>query len=425
MEFLGDETIDRRACRLCHMIKDKKVLVILDDIQEKVDLEILGLPQVPNCKLLLTSRIREVLSVEMRIQKEFQLNLLNAEENWSLFEKMAGEVVQNSAIREVAIQVAQKCRGLPVLVVIVASALKNTSTLHAWKDALRRLKTFDKQGFTEKAYLALEWSYEQLDDEELKPFFLLSGIMRGYSICLLDLLKYSMALGLIKNVDTLEEAQDALHSLVEKLKDCCLLLEDSDDNKLVRMHDLVHEVVNRIALRDQYVFKVAIGDEFKEWPAKDFCTKCTMIIVKRCSIPHLPEGLECLELKMFTFSSRDADHYLEIPNNFFEGMKKLKVLDFTRLSIPSLPSSLEFLESLRTLCLDQCTLGDVTLIGQLQNLEILSFQESKFKELPKEIGQLTRLRLLDLNGFSQLEVISPNVLSSLKRLEHLGMSNSF
>ncbi|KAM5553547.1 hypothetical protein ABKV19_025659 [Rosa sericea] len=106
-------------------------------------------------------------------------------------------------------------------------------------------------------------------------------------------------------------------------------------------------------------------------------------------------------------------------------MKKLRVLDLTRFSIPSLPSSLQFLESLRTLCLDQCTLGDVTLIGQLQNLEILSFLKSKFKELPKEIGLLTRLRLLDLTGCSQLEVISPNVLSSLKRLEHLRMRNSF
>ncbi|KAM5553551.1 hypothetical protein ABKV19_025662, partial [Rosa sericea] len=425
MEFLGDETTDRRASRLSQRLKNKKVLVILDDIEEKVDLEIVGVPRVLNCKVLLTSRTREVLSGEMRTQKEFPLDLLNAEENWTLFEKMAGGVVQNSAIREVATEVAQKCGGLPVLVVTVASALKNRSTVEPWKDALRRLNKFEKKGFMEKAYLALEWSYEQLDDEELKPLFLLSGIIRGYSIYLDDLLKYSMGLGLIKNVDTMEEAQDALLSLVEKLKDSCLLLEDSDDNKYVRMHDLVHEVVNRIASREQHVFKVAIGDEFKEWLAKDLCKKSTMIVLDSYSMPHLPEGLECPELKMFTFSSRDVDHYLKIPSNFFEGMKKLKVLDFTSLSIPSLPSSFQFLESLRTLCLDQCTLGDVTLIGQLQNLEILSFLESKLKELPKEIGQLTRLRLLDLNGCSQLEVISPNVLSNLKRLENLRMGNSF
>ncbi|KAM5553554.1 disease resistance protein [Rosa sericea] len=425
MNFLGDETTDKRASRLFSRIKKKKVLVILDDIQEKIDLEIVGVPRVSNCKVLLTSRTRKVLSGEMRTQKEFQLDLLDAEENWSLFEKMAGDVVQNPAIRKVATEVAQKCGGLPVLVVTVGSALKNRTTLHAWKDALRRQKKFEKEGFTEKAYLALEWSYEQLDDEELKPLFLLSGIMRDESINLLDLLKYSMGLGLIKNVDTMEEAQDALHSLVEKLKDSCLLLEDSDSKKYVRMHDLVHEVVNRIALRDQHVFKVAIGDEFKEWPTKDFCTKCTMVILDNCSIPHLPEGLEYPELKMFTFCSSDFDHCLEIPRNFFEGMKKLKVLDFTNLSIPTLPPSLQFLKSLQTLCLDACTLGDLALVGELRNLEMLSFLKSKFRKLPEEIGQLTRLRLLDLNGCSQLEVISPNVISNLKRLEYLRMGDSF
>ncbi|KAM5553553.1 hypothetical protein ABKV19_025664, partial [Rosa sericea] len=150
-----------------------------------------------------------------------------------------------------------------------------------------------------------------------------------------------------------------------------------------------------------------------------------MIVLKMCSISHLPQGLECPELKMFTFSSRDFDHCLEIPSNFFEGMKKLTVLDLTGLSIPSLPASLQFLDSLQTLCLDYCTLGDLALVGELRNLEILSFLKSKFRKLPEEIGQLTRLRLLDLNGCSQLELISPNVLSNLKRLENLRMGNSF
>ncbi|PRQ37039.1 putative P-loop containing nucleoside triphosphate hydrolase, leucine-rich repeat domain, L [Rosa chinensis] len=425
MDFLGDETTDKRASRLFSRIKKNKVLVILDDIHAKIDLEIVGVPRVSNCKVLLTSRTREVLSGEMHTQKEFQLDLLDAKENWSLFEKMAGDVVQNPAIREVAIEVAQKCGGLPLLVVTVARALKDRSALYAWKDAVRRLKIFDKEGFTEKSYLALEWSYEQLDDKELKPLCLLSGIMRDYSMNLLDLLKYSMGLGLIKNVDTMEEAQNALHSLVEKLKDSCLLLEDSDNNKYFRMHDLVHEVVNQIALREQHVFKVTIGDEFKEWPAKDFCKKSTMIILDNYSIPHLPEGLEYPELEMITFCSSDFDHCLEIPRNFFEGMKKLKVLDFTNLSIPTLPPSLQFLKSLRTLCLDACTLGDLALVGELRNLEMLSFLKSKFRKLPEEIGQLTRLRLLDLNGCSQLEVISPNVISNLKRLENLRMGDSF
>ncbi|PRQ37003.1 putative P-loop containing nucleoside triphosphate hydrolase, leucine-rich repeat domain, L [Rosa chinensis] len=421
MDHRENETEAGRARYLCDRIKGKKMLLILDDVWERIDLESVGLPPLSTLKILLTSRSGRVLSSDMGTQKEFPLDVLDEKETWTLFEKMSGEIVKNVAIQSIATKVAKRCGGLPVLVVTVARALKN-GTIHEWKDALRRLKKFDGQGLTEKAYSAIEWNYSKLDNEELKSLFILCGVVVGASNTLFisDLWKYSMGLGLLKDVDTVGEAWDALCSMIEQLKYSCLLLE-SDDNTLVRMHDLVKDVAKRIASREQHVLSLSPGSELKEWPNKDFCSKCTMISLDQCDIPEFPEVLQCQELTLFLLDNVVQ----EIPCNLFRKMKKLRVLDLTRFSIPLLPSSLQFLESLQTLCLDQCTLGDVTLLGQLQNLEILSFLYSKFKELPKEIGLLTRLRLLDLTGCSQLEVISPNVLSSLKRLEHLRMRNSF
>jgi len=77
------------------------------------------------------------------------------------------------------------------------------------------------------------------------------------------------------------------------------------------------------------------------------------------------------------------------------------------------------------LCLDQCVLGDIAVIGELKNLAILSLFCSHISQLPREIGLLTHLRLLDLSHCSKLEVIPPNVLSSFVALEHLYMGNSF
>lgn len=86
----------------------------------------------------------------------------------------------------------------------------------------------------------------------------------------------------------------------------------------------------------------------------------------------------------------------QIPNNFFIGMTELRVLDFVAMHLPSLPSSLCLLSNLQTLCLDYGVFGDVSIIGELKTLEIRSFQGSNIEELPREIGQLTRLRLLNL-----------------------------
>ncbi|XP_068336364.1 disease resistance protein At4g27190-like [Pyrus communis] len=412
-----DESVDMgtRANLLRARIKEGKPLVILDDVLEKIDFEAVGLVGVPNCKLLLTSRERQVLFHDMRTQKDFQLGFLKENESWSLFEKMAGDVVKDNRILKEATQLAKKCGGLPVLVVAVASALRD-GTLGEWKDALRSFKRFDKKELNEKAFLALKWSYEQLEDQELKQLFLLCGSCCNF---LSDLLKYSMGMGLIKNVDTVEDARNSLNRMVKKLKNSCLLL-DSYGDETVRMHELVRDVAVRIASDDQKAFSRADGDEVKEWPTEDFLKKCTMMSLKRCKIPRLPEvPWECPELKLLILENDDIGDSQEIPSKCFEGMKELKVLDVTGIRIPSLPLSLLSLKHLHTLCLDYCELADITLVGQLTNLKILSLLQSKIKELPKEIGQLTSLQLLDLTGCSELLVISPGVISSLTRLEDL------
>ncbi|KAM2685401.1 hypothetical protein EV1_046775 [Malus domestica] len=330
---------------------------------------------------------------------------------------MAGNVVKDNRILKEATQLAKKCGGLPVLVVAVASALRESS-LEEWKDALRSFKRFDKKELNEKALLALKWSYEQLEDQELKQLFLLCGSCSNF---LSDLLKYSMGLGLIKNVETVEEARNSLNRMVKKLKNSCLLL-DSYDDETVRMHELVRDVAVRIASDDQKAFSIGYGDEVKEWPTGDFLKKCTSMFLRGCKIPRLPEvPWECPELKLLILSNNNMGDSQEIPSKFFEGMKELKVLDVSGIRIPSLPPSLQSLKHLQTLCLDRCELVDITLVGQLTNLKILSLLESKIKELPKEIGQLTRLQLLDLTGCSELVVISPGVISSLTRLEDLRM----
>ncbi|CAN6572694.1 unnamed protein product [Malus baccata var. baccata] len=414
-----DESVDMgtRANLLRARIKEGKPLVILDDVLERIDFEAIGLVGVPNCKLLLTSRERQVLFHDMRTQKNFELRFLKENESWSLFEKMAGNVVKDNRIMKEATQLAKKCGGLPVLVVAVASALRESS-LEEWKDALRSFKRFDKKEMNEKAFLALKWSYERLEDQELKQLFLLCG---GCSNFLSDLLKYSMGMGLIKNVETVEEARISLNLMVKKLKHSCLLLDSYDDGT-VRMHELVRDVADRIASDDQKAFSRAYGDEVKQWPNEDFLKKCTSMSLDCCKIPRLPEvPWECPELKLLILENDNIVDSQEIPSKFFEGLKELKVLDVTRFSIQSLPPSLQLLKHLHTLCLDQCQLVDITLVGQLTNLKILSLLESKIKELPKEIGELTRLQLLDLTGCSELVLISPGVISSLTRLEDLRM----
>ncbi|XP_062005046.1 disease resistance protein At4g27190-like isoform X1 [Rosa rugosa] len=416
---LESRSIADKARRICGRISNKNTLIVLDDIWSYVDLKAVGLPDVATCKVLLTSRIKELLYNKMGTQKNFQLANLEENECWQLFESKAGEVVRDQRIRTVAAQVANRCGGLPILVVTVASALKE-STLPEWRNALKRLKKFEKKGSAEQAFLALEWSYDRLDDEGLKPLFLLCGVIAWKnSIRLEDLLKLAMGLGLLKNIDTVEEARDLLLSLVKKLKGFCLLLDTNSDTA-VRMHDLVIDVADNIASRDGRFLSVACGAELENWTDEGLFGKCSKISIKSDSLAKLSEVLEFQKLEMFHLRCEDK-YRLQVPNSFFANMEKLRVLSL--INVKNL-ASLGFLKNLQILCLDQCEMEDIAVVGELSKLEILSLGNSNITELPKEIGELTCLRLLDLTWCYSLQVIAPNVLSRLTRLEDLRMRYS-
>ncbi|KAJ0079699.1 hypothetical protein Patl1_24199 [Pistacia atlantica] len=117
----------------------------------------------------------------------------------------------------------------------------------------------------------------------------------------------------------------------------------------------------------------------------------------------------------------NKDSSFGIPGEFFMVMPKLKVLNLFRIQQSSLPSSLDLLANLQTLCLNNNNIKDVAIIGKLKKLKVLSLRNTDIEELPTEMGQLTQLRLLDLSNCVQLHVIAPNVISKLSQLEELYM----
>nr|XP_034918019.1 uncharacterized protein LOC118051475 [Populus alba] len=420
---LDAETDRGRASQLYERLKKlTRVLVILDDIWKELKLEDVGIPSGSDhegCKILMSSRNEYVLSREMGANRNFPIQVLPEREAWNFFEKMAGVSVKNPSVQPVAAEVAKGCAGLPILLATVARALKNKDS-YAWKDALKQLTRFDKDEIDKRVYSCLELSYNALRGDEIKPLFLLCGLFPTYGTSISDLLRYVIGLDLFKGRSTLEEAINRLHTLVDELKASCFLLEGDNDGN-VKMHDFVQSFAISVASRDHHVLIVA--DELKEWPTNDVLQQYTRISLPFRKIPDLPAILECPHLNSFLLLNKDPS--LQIPDSFFREMKELKVLDLTAVNLSPLPSSLQYLENLQTLCLDHCVLEDISIVGELKKLQVLSLHSSNLVCLPREIGKLTRLLLLDLNNCERLEVISPNVLSSLTRLEELYMGNSF
>ncbi|AES81099.2 NB-ARC domain disease resistance protein [Medicago truncatula] len=403
------------------MRKDKKVLIVLDDVWDILDFECIGLPYLEHekyCKILLTSRDEKVCK-NLGCNVNFQVSVLSEDEAWYLFREMSGGIVDTYDINPIASEVAKECGGLPLAIVTVGRALSNEGK-SAWEDALRHLRNFQSSPFSDVGkfvYPSIELSLKFLDSREHKLFLMLCGLYpEDFDIPIESLLCHGFGLGPFKDISASWEARNRVHTLVEDLRRKFLLL-DSSVPGCVKMHDIVRNVVISVAFKNaedkfmvKYTFKSLKEEKLNEINAISLILDDTK---------ELENGLHCPTLKILQVSSKSKEPMFW-PELFFQSMSTLKVLSMKNLCIPKLPYLSQASVNLHTLQVEHCDVGDISIIGkELKHLEVLSFAHSNIKELPIEIGNLGSVRLLDLSNCNDLDIISDNILIRLSRLEEL------
>ncbi|PNY12647.1 disease resistance protein (TIR-NBS-LRR class) [Trifolium pratense] len=118
-----------------------RVLVILDDVQEKIELEDIGIPNDGSngCKVLLTTRRQRECGL-MDCQSQIPLGPLSNDEAWVLLKKYSGiEDEPSSDILNVAHQIVFECEMLPGTIKEVGSSLKSKPVVE-WKVSLDNLR---------------------------------------------------------------------------------------------------------------------------------------------------------------------------------------------------------------------------------------------------------------------------------------------
>ncbi|KAG2380280.1 Disease resistance protein [Vigna angularis] len=441
----------RADCLRRRLKKDRgNILLIFDDLWHKLDLNKLGIPiedyhddedfnrqKADNkdgnndpsskvlkkenilgghkgCKILLTSRDKNVLCVEMDVKSTFCVRELDDKDSLILFQKLAGIHNEMSSSKQEIVK--KYCEGLPMAIVVVARALRNKSE-SVWEATMKRHKKHELVGEGRSMDISVKMSYEHLENEEIKSIFLLCAQM-GRRALIMDLVKYCFGLGILEGVSSLWEAREKIKTSIEKLKDSGLLLDESSNNHFY-MHDMVRDTALSIAHKDHNAFNLRNG-KLDDWPELE---KCTSIFMCNSDIIDGLEVINCPQLKLFQIDTNDP--YLKIPKSFFRRMTNLRVLIMTGFRVSNLPSSIQYLSKLRMLCLQQCTLDcNLSIIGKLKKLRILSFSGSILKNLPIELQCLDKLRMLDISDCSELKIIPPNVISSLTCLEELYIRES-
>ncbi|TXG65730.1 hypothetical protein EZV62_007005 [Acer yangbiense] len=152
LHFRKESESGRAGALRARLKNENKILLILDDICGRLDLDKVGIPfeeDHKGCKLLLTSTNEDVLKNKMESQSNFPIGVLNEEEAWSLFKKTVGNCIEDGNLDSIAKDVAKACRGVPKVIVTKARELKNKGECE-WKNALVELRKPSSKSFARK-----------------------------------------------------------------------------------------------------------------------------------------------------------------------------------------------------------------------------------------------------------------------------------
>ncbi|CAK9176657.1 unnamed protein product [Ilex paraguariensis] len=401
---LGEKAIDIHG-----VLSQKKFVLLLDDLWERIDLPMVGIP-LPNgqnkSKIAFTTRSEEVCG-EMEAQKKIKVECLPWEKAWVLFQLKVGEVALNSdpVIPELAKLVAKECGGLPLAIVTVGRAMACKSTSQEWEYAIEVLKKYAVEfpGMENDVFGPLNFSYESLPSDIVKDCFLYCSLFPEDScIAIEKLIEYWIGEGFLKECDGNDDrATNQGYHIIGTLLHACLL--DKVSSFAVKMHDVIREMALWIGCKygkqpDRFLVRAGVmmtgAPEVSKWKGVKRMSLMKNKIEKLTETPMCPE-LTTLFLNLNSLKM--------ISSGFFQFMHALKVLDLSHnFALVSLP-------------LEIC---------KLISLQYLNLSWTKIRHLPDEFQNLVRLKCLVLEYATNLDPISLHVISSLSSLQMLKMFRS-
>ncbi|XP_057754935.1 TMV resistance protein N-like isoform X2 [Arachis stenosperma] len=355
---------------ICHSLCHKKVLLVLDDVDDGGLLENLAGEQDwfgPGSRIIITTRDTHVLEVHGAAYRICKVEGLEQDEALELFCLRAFKRSKpEEGYMDLSQEVVKYCDGLPLALVVLGSHLCG-QTIDVWRSAIEKIKSFPH----DKIFNTLKISYDGLDHSEKNIFLDIACFFKGR--------EKDYATNIWKRCGYHVEASIA--ALINK----SLLAIGEYYKETLEMHDLLEDMGKYI------VIKECRDDPSKQsrlWSYKDV----DLVLAQNKEI----EATHSIVLyNKMEWGFKGKQRVLDIRDLSFSNMCKLKILILDNVKGP-------------ILCNIPCT------------LKVLHWRRCPMKTLPFT-DQSYELVDIDLSYSKIVQLWDGKKV--LKKLEHLNLSN--
>ncbi|KAK8633488.1 hypothetical protein V6N13_014333 [Hibiscus sabdariffa] len=382
-QILSDESfnffnVHKGNTIISHRMPHKKVLVVLDDVNNIQHLKCLvgrrdwfGL----GSRIIITTRDEHLLR-SYRVNDVYKPATLNHRDALQLLNLKAfeNETVPGDAFIELSKHVVQYAGGVPLALEVLGSFLCGRDATQ-WRSAIERLKRDSNREIFDR----LRISFDGLEETE-KSIFLdiacfYNGEKKDFVMKILDGCEFFPDIG----VDV----------LVKKS-----LVKVDEHNNCLWMHDLLREMGRQI-VREKSIDEP--GKRCRLWDERD-----AYHVLTKNAATEVIEG-------MIVENKRDSNETIDFSVDAFSKMKKLRLL---KVLCRSNCDHLDYLSNeLRLLVWIGCPLRTLPSSFRPDNLVALLLSYSRIQQLWKGNRPLCKLRVINLKGSRDL-IKTPNFETS-------------
>ncbi|CAJ2667222.1 unnamed protein product [Trifolium pratense] len=423
----GISTIKQRLQR-------KKVLLILDDVDELKQLQALvgGLDWFSvGSRVIITTRDKHLLASH-GIDVTYEIRELNKKEalellRWKTFK---GKQV-NSSYEHVLKRAVNYASGLPLALEILGSNLFGKH-IEEWNSLLDRYERIPNKGIQK----ILKVSFDALEEDEQSVFLDIACCFKGYKLKEVEdilcahysqCMKYHIGVLVEKSLVKISRRGYVRlhHDLIEDVgKEIVRTESPKDPEKRSRLwfrEDIFQAFEKNSGSQVEMIhLEFPLPEKIEEWKGDEFkkMESLKTLTIKNSSFVskpqvQLPNGLRALEWPRYPSQHIPSDFR---PKNL--SICKLPNSDLTSFTLANSLKERMFL-CMKVLHLDDSKcLTEISDVSGLQNLEEFSFQRCEnLLTIHDSVGFLYKLKILNAEGCSKLRRFPPIQLPSLQKLE--------